>query len=51
MLSNLLELYVHDLSEIFPVEIGPEGRFGYETLRLYWAERLQVCKHGVAYGF
>jgi predicted acetyltransferase len=38
MLGNLLELYVHDLSEIFPVELGPEGRFGYEKLPLYWAE-------------
>jgi predicted acetyltransferase len=38
MLSNLLELYVHDLSEIFPVELGPDGRFGYETLPLYWAD-------------
>ena len=38
MLSSLLELYVHDLSEIFPVELGPEGRFGYEKLPLYWAE-------------
>jgi len=38
MLSNLLELYVHDLSEIFPVALGPEGRFGYEKLPLYWAE-------------
>ena len=38
ILSNLLELYVHDLSEIFPVELGPEGRFGYEKLPLYWAE-------------
>jgi len=38
MLSNLQELYVHDLSEIFPVALGPEGRFGYEKLPLYWAE-------------
>jgi len=38
LLRNLLELYVHDLSEIFPVEIGPDGRFGYEKLPLYWAE-------------
>jgi hypothetical protein len=65
MLRNLLELYVHDLSEIFPVELGPEGRFGYDKLPLYWAEpsvrhafvikhgglaRLQVCQHGLAYG-
>jgi len=38
LLRNLLELYIHDLSEIFPVELGPDGRFGYEKLPLYWAE-------------
>ena len=38
VLRNLLELYVHDLSEIFPIELGPEGRFGYDKLPLYWAE-------------
>ena len=34
LLRNLLELYVHDLSEIFPVELGPDGRFGYARLPL-----------------
>ena len=38
LLTNLLELYIHDLSEIFPVEIGADGRFGYQKLSLYWAE-------------
>src|SRR5262245_5999044 len=39
LFSNLLELYVHDMSEIFPnVEIGADGRFGYEKLPLYWSE-------------
>lgn len=39
LLSNLLELYIHDLSEAFPsVELGPDGRFGYEKLPLYWSE-------------
>ncbi len=38
LLSNLLELYIHDLSEIFPVEVGAEGRFGYDKLPLYWSE-------------
>ncbi len=38
LLSNLLELYVHDLSEIFPVQLGSEGRYGYERLPLYWSE-------------
>lgn len=38
LLTNLLELYVHDLSEIFPVTIGADGRFGYPKLDLYWSE-------------
>lgn len=38
VLSNLLELYAHDLSESFALELGPDGRFGYEKLPLYWSE-------------
>jgi predicted acetyltransferase len=39
LLSNLLELYIHDLSEVFPhVELGPDGRFGYDRLPRYWSE-------------
>lgn len=38
MLSNLLELYIHDLSEIFTLEVGPDGRYGYGKLPLYWSE-------------
>jgi len=39
LLSNLLELYMHDLSAAFPaVELGPDGRFGYSKLALYWSE-------------
>jgi predicted acetyltransferase len=38
VLSNLLELYIHDLSGIFPVELRPDGSFGYARLPLYWSE-------------
>jgi predicted acetyltransferase len=38
LLANLLELYVHDLSEIFDVTPGEDGRFGYERLPLYFSE-------------
>lgn len=39
LLSNLLELYMHDLSAAFPgVELGTDGRFGYSKLALYWSE-------------
>ena len=37
LLANLLELYIHDLSEVFPVELGVDGRFGYGSLPLYWS--------------
>jgi len=39
LLANLLELYIHDLSDVFPdVELGSNGRFGYRHLPLYWSE-------------
>jgi predicted acetyltransferase len=38
LLSNLLELYMHDLSEIFPIDLDADGRFGYDHLPLYWSE-------------
>ena len=38
VLANLLELYAHDFSEFVDLEIGPDGRFGYEPLSLYWKE-------------
>jgi predicted acetyltransferase len=39
LLSNLLELYIHDLSVVFPHgELGADGRFGYTRLPLYFGE-------------
>ncbi len=38
ILSNLLELYCHDLSDVFALELGADGRFGYDKLPLYWSE-------------
>ena len=39
LLGNLMELYVHDLSAVFPdVALGPDGRFGYRKLPLYWSK-------------
>lgn len=39
LLSNLLELYIYDLSVAFPsVELGANGRFGYSKLARYWSE-------------
>ena len=38
LLANLLELYIHDLSEVFALETDDHGRFGYDRLPLYWEE-------------
>ena len=38
ILSNLLQLYAHDFSEFHPIELGPDGRYGYPNLSLYWRE-------------
>ena len=38
LLERLLELYLHDLSETFPIDVDLTGRFGYEALPLYWEE-------------
>src|SRR5438477_8400704 len=38
IIANLLELYAHDFSEFHNLELGDDGRFGYERLPLYWSE-------------
>lgn len=38
ILANLLELYAHDFSEFHEIELGADGRFGYQYLPLYWRE-------------
>jgi len=38
LLANLLELYIHDLSETFPLAVGADGRFGYPRLASYWSQ-------------
>ena len=64
LLSNLLALYMQDMSEIFPVAVGADGRFEYGNLPLYWSEphrrfaflirsgpragRVRTCHQGLA---
>jgi len=51
LLANLLELYLHDLSEAFPaMELGPDGRFGYDKLPLYWLEPERRFPFLIRYG-
>jgi predicted acetyltransferase len=38
VLANLFQLYAHDFSEFHDVELGPDGRFIYNDLPLYWLE-------------
>jgi predicted acetyltransferase len=38
ILRNLLELYSHDFCDYVDLEIGPDGRYGYKDLDIYWTE-------------
>jgi hypothetical protein len=55
LLANLLELYMHDFSEFHNLELGPDGRFGYKHLPLYWLDPdrhpFLLRQHGKLAGF
>ena len=38
IVANLLQLYAHDFSEFHDLELGPDGRFNYTPLPLYWSD-------------
>ena len=38
VMANLLELYAHDFSEFHHLELGADGRFGYQALPQYWSD-------------
>jgi predicted acetyltransferase len=51
LIENLLELYIHDMSEAHPhVHIARNGRFGYPRLALYWSEPDQRSAFLIKYG-
>ena len=51
LLANLLELYIHDVCDVFPaVELGDNGRFGYAQLPLYWSEPERRFAFVIRYG-
>ena len=38
VLANLLELYSHDFSEFYDIDLGRDGRYGYKHLPSYWSD-------------
>jgi len=42
LLDDLLQLYARDFSEFHNIPLGPNGRFEYKALPLYWSE---PCRH------
>ncbi len=38
VLARLLELYIHDFSELQDVDLQADGTFGYPNLPLYWLD-------------
>jgi predicted acetyltransferase len=50
ILTNLLQLYLHDFSEFVAIEPDHEGRFAYPQLPLYWSDPKRFPFLGVADG-
>lgn len=42
VLGNLLELYIHDFSELVPIDVGNDGRYGYKSLPLFWSDNSRL---------
>jgi predicted acetyltransferase len=41
-MGNLLELYIHDFSELVPIDVGDDGRYGYKSLPLFWSDNSRL---------
>jgi predicted acetyltransferase len=41
-LGNLLELYMHDFSDLVPIDVGDDGRYGYKNLPLFWSDNSRL---------
>lgn len=42
VLANLFELYTYDLSEAFDLHVRSDGRYGYDSLPLYWKDETRL---------
>jgi predicted acetyltransferase len=38
IVETLLQFYMHDFSEVISLEVGPDGRFNYPHLDIYWSD-------------
>jgi predicted acetyltransferase len=38
VLENLVQLYVYDFTDYVPMSLGPDGRYEYSQLPLYWTD-------------
>ena len=55
ILGNLLELYIHDFSELVPIDVDEDGRYGYKNLPLFLSDNSRFAflakLHGKVVGF
>lgn len=36
VIANLIQLYLHDMTEFMPFPVGPDGRYAYDVLDRFW---------------
>lgn len=51
IVANLIQLYLHDMTEFMPFPVGPDGRFEYGFLDRFWQHPYLFKVNGEIAGF
>ena len=43
-IANLIQLYLHDMTEFMPFPVGSDGRFEYGFLDRFWRHPISSCQ-------
>lgn len=51
LIANLIQLYLHDMTEFMPFPVGPDGRFEYGFLDRFWRQPYLIMSGDEIAGF
>jgi predicted acetyltransferase len=51
VIANLIQLYLHDMTEFMPFPVGLDGRFQYDFLDRFWRYPYLIMEDGEIAGF
>ena len=51
LIANLIQLYLHDMTEFMPFPVGPDGRYAYDFLDRFWRFPYLIMSNDEIAGF